>query len=81
MILDAFAALVSDRLTVPSAIPSCVPTMRLAQDGIATATGGFDPGRIGGAAAGRVQGRSALPDELFINSIVGLYYVSSTRGL
>ena len=81
MTLDAFAALVSGMLTVPSAIPSCVPIMRLAQDGIAAATCGFDPARIGGAAAGWVQGRSALPDELFINSIVGLYYVSATRGL
>ena len=48
----------------------------------AAATGGFGPRGAGGIAASWVQGRSALPDELFINSIVGQYCVSfQTRGL
>lgn len=45
----------------------------------AAVTGGFGPGGTGGIAASWVQGRSALPDELFINSIVGPYYVSSNE--
>ncbi len=56
------------------------PTKRLARTGVAAAKGGFDPERIGGKAAGWVQGRSVLPDELFINSIVGQYCVSSRWG-
>ncbi|MHA3915205.1 hypothetical protein [Halovulum sp. GXIMD14793] len=56
------------------------PTKRLARAGVAAANGGFDPEWIGGKAAGWVQGRSVLPDELFINSIVGQYCVSSHWG-
>lgn len=62
------------------ATPSRAPNTRLARDGVAATNGGFDPERIGGKAAGWVQGRSVLPDELFINSIVGQYCVSSHRG-
>jgi hypothetical protein len=65
----------------PSATPDRAPSERLARAGVAAAIGGFDPGRIGGEAASWVQGRSALPDMLLANIIVGLYYVSSTRGL
>lgn len=56
------------------------PNTRLARAGVAAANGGFDPERIGGNAACWVQGRSVLPDELFINSIVGQYCVSSHWG-
>lgn len=48
----------------------------------AAAIGGFGPGGTGGAAAGWVQGRSALPDMLLANIIVGQYCVChATVGL
>ncbi|ATG47650.1 hypothetical protein CEW89_08725 [Celeribacter ethanolicus] len=41
----------------------------------AAATGGFGPDGTGGAAVSWVQGRSALPDMLLANIIVGQYCV------
>lgn len=46
----------------------------------AAAAGGFGPGGTSGAAASWVQGRSALPDMLLANIIVGLYCVCCETG-
>ena len=79
MTLDASLPKVPFSREAPFATSDRAPTIRLARAGVAAATGGFGPRGTGGIAASWVQGRSALPDELFINSIVGPYYVSSNE--
>lgn len=79
--LDARLPRVRCLLMASSATSDRAPTTRLAQADVAVAAGGFGPSGTGGAAAGWVPGRSALPDELFINSIVGPYYVTTNGRL
>lgn len=70
------------RYRAASATPDRAPLTRLARVGVVAAAGGFGPSGTGGVAAGWVQGRSALPDMLLANIIVGLYCVChATVGL
>lgn len=81
MMLDAFVALVSGKLTLPSAILTSAPYTGLALGGIAAANGGFVPGRSGGAAAGRGRGAQRLRRHVACNIIVGPYCVTDNEAL
>ena len=70
----------STPFTSHPAIPCHTPTKRLVWHGIAVACGGFDPARIGGAAAWLGAGAQRPARHVACNIIVGPYCVSFQTG-
>lgn len=62
--------------TTHPAIPCHAPTKRLAWHGIAVASGGFDPARIGGVVAWLGAGAQRFARRVACNTIVGPYCVA-----